>query len=329
MANQAHEFTITPDLLGEPWVSARIPVTPAAAAPGADHAVLVYQNNNRTRTEGGPLARAVLYHPGFGDTFFQVAHAQQWIEAGIEFYALEGRAHGRASAGLPALEAIYDLRLRNEELAVAMRYVRELGHRHVTLLGHSTGGLQATVYTNAQVVGSAEAPDAVVLNSPWLELAKPEPVKTAATVLAHTLSKFAPGAVISHLDVGYAQWLHQDFGGEWEFETAFKPVNSMAVYAGFLSSVRRLQAELPQVRISQPMLIAHATKFGKGKKLGSPDLENTDVILDPADMIRIGPKLGHDVTLLAIEGGVHDLACSRRPAREQYTEAAIEFSLRH
>ena len=35
--------TPTPDILGEPWVARRIPVTDAAAAPGADHAVLVHQ----------------------------------------------------------------------------------------------------------------------------------------------------------------------------------------------------------------------------------------------------------------------------------------------
>jgi len=46
--------TPTPDILGEPWVARRIPVTDAAAAPGNDGGNLGGQSLDRSAdTEGG------------------------------------------------------------------------------------------------------------------------------------------------------------------------------------------------------------------------------------------------------------------------------------
>ena len=65
--------TPTPDILGEPWVARRIPVTDAAAAPGADHAVLVHQRQAVPAPGAAPRhPRAVLYLHGRNDYFFQM-----------------------------------------------------------------------------------------------------------------------------------------------------------------------------------------------------------------------------------------------------------------
>ncbi|HHW82994.1 MAG TPA: alpha/beta hydrolase, partial [Actinomycetales bacterium] len=68
---------------------------------------------------------------------------------------------------------------------------------------------------------------------------------------------------------------------------------------------------------------------GNGDDPDSPDLENTDVILNPADMVRLAPQLGEHVTVQEFDSAVHDLACSREPVRTEYTQAAIAFSLAH
>lgn len=291
--------------------------------------MLVHQSSHLVRENGKPLERAVLFLPGFADTFFQGDHADAWIGEGIEFYSLDARAQGRAGINLPALEKIYDLRLRHEETSLAIRYLREIGHDHITLLGHSTGGLQAAIYaSDHSSTADGSAPDAVILNSPWFDLAQGEPVSTAGTWLAHALGGIAPGTVISTLGDNYPRWLHKDFGGEWDFDVRAKPVTPFPVRAGFLSSVRRLHAQVADgLQITAPVLVASASAHGDGKRRGSPDLDNTDVILDPADMVALAPRIGQSVTVRQFPGGVHDLACSRQPVRDDYTRAAIEFAL--
>ena len=62
---------------------------------------------------------------------------------------------------------VRDLRVHDEEISEALRIIRsEHGHDVVVLNGHSTGGLQAVIWA-ADHPGTV---DALVLNSPWLDL---------------------------------------------------------------------------------------------------------------------------------------------------------------
>lgn len=321
----------TTDILGEPWQARTITVTESPDAPGSDRAVLVHQRDHATRDGGRPLPRAALFLPGFADTFFQTAHAQQWIDAGIEFYALECRAQGRAVTNPDAYERINDLTLRHEETSIAMRWLHSM-HRHVTLIGHSTGGLQAAIYSADHPLNALDDadPDAVVLNSPWLALPVPEPARTIGGAAVQGLARFRPDAPFTELKGYYGKWLHRNWGGEWDFDTTLKAVEPLQVRAGTLAAVRRLQRRIERgLPLTQPTLLACSTRGGDGSRPDSPDLENTDVILNPDDMVRLAPKLGGNVTLLQIANGVHDLACSREPVRDYYTQAAITFALRN
>lgn len=295
----------SPDLLGEPWVQRKIPVAPSPKAPGMDHAVLVHQEAHATRVNNAPTERAVLYLPGLADYFFQADHAQQWIDAGVEFYGLDQRGQGRASLHLDNPEDIRDLRLRNEEIRRALQFMRETGHTHITLLGHSTGGLSAAIYAASHEV------DVLILNSPWLDLAQPAPVKLLGTPLAHLLGRVAPTVPMSHLGEAYAKALTPEYGGEWDIDTRMKPTTSFPVRAGFVSAARTLQAEVAKgLGIAAPVLLACSTAHTPTDDPTDPVLRFTDVILDPADMVRLAPRLGRDVTILPISGGTHDLALS-------------------
>lgn len=313
-----------PDVLGEPWVSRDIPVRPNKNSPDMDHAVLVHQHNAATRADGAPLPRAVLYLPGLADYFFQKDHAQAWIDADVEFYGLDQRGQGRASAHLAEPENLRDLRLRNEEIRRAMHFLRQTGHTHITLLGHSTGGLTAVIYAASHHV------DVLILNSPWLDLAQSASVKMAGTPVAHALARIAPDVKMGKLGTAYALALTPEYGGEWEFDPLLKPVTSFPVRAGFLSSVRTLQAELARgLGIAAPVLLACSTAHTATDDPTDPVLRTADAILDPADMVRLAPRLGLDVTILPVSNGIHDLALSPRPARDEYTAAAVAFSLAH
>ena len=50
-------------------------------------------------------------------------------------------------------------------------------------------------------------------------------------------------------------------------------------------------------------------------------------MLDVRHMAERAPLGGPDVTVVRVDGGVHDLALSPSPARETYERAAVEWAL--
>ncbi|CAM2761697.1 alpha/beta hydrolase [Actinomyces slackii] len=310
---------IEPDLLGEPWVARRIPVTPAPEAAVGDHAVLVHQ-----RQAGGRHDRAVLHLHGRSDYFFQTHMAQAFLDAGYEFYALDLRACGRAGIGLPSPHDVRDLRVHAEEIRRALRIIRsEHGHGEVVLHGHSTGGLQAVIWA-ADHPGTV---DAVVLNSPWLDLRGTALVRSYGSALVDLISRRWPDRVIDDPGASrdkpdvYVEALHRDWSGEWDWDLRLKPFPAFPVRAGFLAGVRRLQRRVHHgLGIRVPILLCCSTTTG------SPDADleeakRSDVVLSVEQMIARAPFLGNDVTVRQIPDGVHDLSLSGPRAREEYFAA--------
>lgn len=318
------------DILGSPWVNEIIPVREDPAAPGADRAVLVYQEQAPVRDGGRPLPAAVLYLPGFVDYFFHTHVAEVFIGAGVEFYGLDQRGQGRA-IGEGGLEYINDLRLRNVEIARAVRRLREIGHTHITLAGHSTGGLQAVIYAARATPGGPAAPspaapaiDAVLLNSPWFALHRAQPLKTIGVLAGRSLGGVAPDLALGQLGPAYPRALHREYGGEWDFRDDWKALETLPARAGFLRSVFSLQAELRRgLGIQVPILLCTSGKAGNPTSPTPEELASRDVVLNPEDMWRLSERLGEDVTTRIFPGAVHDLTLSRREVREDYLATAV------
>ena len=189
---------LTADILGEPWVARRIPVTESDAAPGADHAVLVHQRGAAPAPGAAPRHdRAVLYLHGRNDYFFQTWLADALLEAGYEFYALDLRTCGRAGAGYWSPHDVRDLRVHDEEIGEALRIIRsEHGHGAVVLNGHSTGGLQAVIWAKDHPGGV----EAVTLNSPWLDLNSSALVRSYGSAWVDLISRWDPERIIDNPD---------------------------------------------------------------------------------------------------------------------------------
>lgn len=339
------------DILGEPWVALRIPVTESPAAPGADHAVLVHQRGAAPGPDGPRHARAVLYLHGRNDYFFQTWLAEAFLEAGYEFYALELRACGRAGVGYRSPHDVRDLRVHDEEIARALEIIRnEHAHDVVVLNGHSTGGLQAVIWA-ADHPGTVEA---VTLNSPWLDLNSSAIMRSFGSAFVDLVSRRDPDRIIDNPDeanavkaalkagdersegeespadpdepgpVGldlYARSLHQRWGGPWDWNLELKPSPAFPVRAGFLAGIRRLQREVHHgLGITVPVLVCCSTTSAPHEATPE-EARSADVVLSVRQMVERSAFLGPDVTVLQIPGGVHDLALSASPAREEYLAA--------
>ncbi|WP_127843012.1 alpha/beta hydrolase [Actinomyces wuliandei] len=323
--------SVTPDILGDPWVARRVPVQESPRkAPGAHHAVLVHQH--QAGQEGAPRhAKAVLYIHGHSDYFFQTHLAQTYLEAGYEFYALELRSCARAGAGHPHPHSVRDLRVHDEEIARALHIIRS-EHRHdtVVLNGHSTGGLQAVIW-------AADHPatvQAVVLNSPWLDLQASAFMRSYGTAFVDLLSRHDPDRVIPDprsagygpgaVDI-YVRALHQRWEGTWDWDLALKPAVSFPARAGFLTAVRRLHREVHHgPGIQEPVLLCCSTTTGRIPPTVE-EAQRSDIVLSVEQMLARAPFLGPDVTVCQIPEGVHDLALSRPAARAQYLASVTEW----
>ena len=350
---------MTTDILGEPWVARRLDVVPdEVAAPGADHAVLVHQRGAVPTAQGAPRHdRAVLYLHGRNDYFFQTHLADAFLQAGYEFYALDLRTCGRAGIGHPSPHDVRDLRIHDEEIGEALRIIRsEHGHGVVVLNGHSTGGLQAVIWA-ADHPGTVEA---LVLNSPWLQLNASGLIRSYGSAYVDVLSRRSPERIIDNpaeakarkrlaaeaasapgpdgAEAGgsepveadlYVRVLHRRWGGEWDWDLRLKPSPAFPVRAGFLAGIRRLQREVRHgLGIEAPVLVCCSTT-SSGPEASPEEALHSDIVLSVDQIIERAAFLGTDVTVRQIPGGVHDLALSPSPAREEYLATVTDWLDEH
>lgn len=316
-AARTRRQTWTPDVLGEPWQSRAIPL--GADAEGPLDAVLVRSGPARS-------ARAVLYLHGFVDYFFQTAMAQTFLDAGYDFYALDLRKHGRALHQDQTPNYVTELAEYATEIDEAEHTIRtEDGHTQLVVLGHSTGGLIASLWAHARP-GHV---DALVLNSPWLDLNESWFHRVVLTPVVAALARVAPRTVVGGLAEHYGRALHRETGGEWDYDLAWKPHEGFPVRAAWFSAVRRGHARVARgLDIGCPVLVC--TSDATGDNHGAhPGVLSTDSVLSVEQIHARAPRLGRAVTVRMIPGGAHDLALSAEPARTEYLTSVHGWLAEH
>ncbi|MGO1173785.1 MAG: alpha/beta hydrolase [Actinomycetaceae bacterium] len=309
------------DVLGAPYVTREIglDLTDGGHTPGVrDVATVVH------RADVGRHGRAVIYLHGFIDTFFHAEHERAWHEAGWDLYALEMRRSGRSLRPGQVRDDVRMLKVRNEEVGLAVDLARAEGSEEVVLLGHSTGGLQALLFAHDH----PGAVDGIILSSPWLDLGRGWLTDVVATAVVDRLAPLAPRLPVSTLEGTYGRWLSDPAGGGWSIPTELKPTTTMPVHAGFLRAVRRAQRQVQdgRARVAEPVLLAMSARSGARVDPGPADLSSSDVVLDVQTMRRSAALLGDSVDVLEVPGGIHDLALSPPAARQSYTAEIIAWA---
>jgi alpha-beta hydrolase superfamily lysophospholipase len=308
--------SIRPDILGNDWVAQTIPLGPDDE--GKAVATLVHRS-------GTPrFARAVLYIHGFVDYFFQVHLAAHWEALGFDFYALDLRKYGRSIRPHQTPNFCTDLATYDEELDAAARIIRaEHGHDVLALMGHSTGGLIASLWANRQRgKGTVQA---LVLNSPWFDLAGNWFQRGPMTAAIDRIGGFAPKLAINGLDKHYGRSLHRSAGGEWDYDLAWKPIDGFPVVLGWLRAIRRGHAELGRgLAVDCPALVCCSAQSGPNDRAHDAILR-TDSVLNVAQIAARAHLLGPDIAIRRIADGIHDLALSPEPARGRFFAAVAEW----
>jgi alpha-beta hydrolase superfamily lysophospholipase len=307
-----------PDLLGPGWER----TTLALSATDPDLvATVVRRTPGRGAAAGGP---AVLHVHGFNDYFFQTHLADAFEARGHTFYAVDLRRCGRSWRPGQVPHYVDDLAEYRADLGLAARLVRdELGHDRLAVHAHSTGGLTAALWANSPA--GRDAVDALVLNSPWFDLHARWFQRVVSTWVLDTLGPIDRMRVIADGPSAYSWHLHAANGGRWDYDRTLKPAEGFPVRAGWLRAVRRGQARLARgLSIPAPVLVCTAAETGPNNR-DNPLLDAQDTVLDVAQIRARAPRLGEDVTVVAVPGGIHDLALSADGPREEYLRTVTSW----
>jgi len=252
---------------------------------------------------------AVLYVHGFIDYFFQRHVAVRFAQEGYAFHALDLRKHGRSLASHQHPCFCKELSEYNADLTGALEAIGE----PVLLAGHSTGGLVCALYAHeGERRGQVSA---LWLNSPFLEF-NARGMRRAKLALAIALGRRFPflsdaKAVLP----AYVKSLHRDFGGEWNFDLALKPVAGFPAYFGWLAAIRDAQAKVHAgLRLTCPVLAMHS--------------DEADIVLEWRQIARWSRTLGTNVSVLQFPGGLHDLVLSRGEIREEVFRQLFAWAAR-
>jgi alpha-beta hydrolase superfamily lysophospholipase len=259
----------------------------------------------------------VLYVHGWIDYFFQTHLADFWERLGVRFHALDLRKYGRSllphqTAGFVASLDTYD-----EDLEAALD---AMGHapgtaerRRLVLMGHSTGGLTLSLWAARH----PERVDALVLNSPWLEFQTREVGRRVLEPGIRAQAAVAPRSRLVNVDLGfYTRSISARFDGEWAYDAAWRPDLGWRATPAWLAAVFRGHEQVARgLDIGVPILVLLSARSALGMRW-HPDMLTSDSVLDVVGVARRVPSLGSLVTLVRLDGALHDVTLSAAPVRD-------------
>lgn len=261
--------------------------------------------------------KAVLYVHGYSDYFFQIEMAEKYLAHGYDFYAVDLRKYGRSRLPHQRFYNVRDIHEYDADLDTALRIIKTGKYTKVLLSGHSTGGLVVTCYAHKNL--GKEMFDGLFLNSPFLDMNLGEFTEDVTVPLGSLMGSLNPkGEAGSDFNPNYGLSLHKRYKGEWEFDTAWKPIYlAPNVNYAFLKAIHHGHKEVQKGNcVNKPVLVMSSDSSVYGNLWNDAYLRG-DGVLDVNDIKKYGIQLGSQVTYLPIEDGMHDLVLSNKKAREE------------
>ena len=174
------------------------------------------------------VAHAVLLVHGFTDYFFHTEVADQFIDRGFAFYALDLHKCGRSWREGQTPHFTTDLARYDNELDRALDVIAaETGAAKVLVYGHSAGGLIVSLWLDRlhrRGATGAKGVSGLILNSPWLDLQGPAILRSVGTTAIRAVSQFRKKLVArTPTEGGYGTSLHRDYDGEFDYDLKWKP----------------------------------------------------------------------------------------------------------
>ncbi len=265
---------------------------------------------------------SIVYVHGFSDYFFQKEMADMFVGHGYSFYAVDLRKYGRSLMPCQHMFQVRDLHEYFADINACIEVALADGMASVVLLGHSTGGLTASLYMSESPSDKVRG---LMLNSPFLDWNLPGWMKSFAIPAVSALGRLVPRLPVKQApDDGYARSLLADFDGEWTYRRDWKSDVLPDPDAGWVRAIHRAQMQLRHRAIKVPVLLMHSAE---SVRHGDPKerYNCADAILDVSSISRYGRMLGPDVTEVSFAGGLHDLGLSRPSVRHQVYDTMLDW----
>ncbi len=268
----------------------------------------------------------VLYIHGFNDYFMQPEMGAKMDSAGYELYAIDLHKYGRAYRQGERIGELMDIAEYYAELDSAIDIITGKGTNgtEVVLMGHSTGGLIALMYAAHREKGQGLS--AIVLNSPFLEMNYGFFARKLALPVLSLVGKYFPSVEIPRgKNTNYGESLHKDYRGEWDYSLDLKSLGSIPVNMGWIRAIHEAHKFIQNAPgIQTPILVMHSN-CSVDEDEWDERYTHCDGVLNVEHIKEFGATLGPDVTDVEIQDGIHDLALSKKAARENYYKAVFQF----
>ncbi len=273
--------------------------------------------------EGPRPVGFVLALHGWSDYFYNAELASYWSARGYAFYALDLRRYGRSLRGHhlnPGFTA--SLEEYDADINAALEMIRSLEgpETHGICVAHSTGGLVASLWVNRH----PGAFDALVLNSPWLEMQGSYLLRYAASGVVDPIARLRPRAKLHlpELD-NYWRSLSRLASGSWDLHPLWRPPISFPVTAGWITAVMAGHREVARgLDIKVPVLVL-TSKTSRLSTGFDESMLHHDSVLEVRVVRERSLGLGPEVANAVIDGAMHDVFSSL-PGPRAAAYAAID-----
>lgn len=285
-------------------------------------------------TSGHPRYLMVAVH-GWNDYFYQTELARHVAADGGAFYAVDLRKYGRSLRPWQTHGFTTDLRLYDDDIQAAIRIARDEWGTDIPLVlyGHSTGGLITTLWADRY----PGVLDALVLNSPWLEFQASTAMRQIGSPVLELAAKLNPKAALPLPDNGYYQrtleaWVPDGLPGipgapegsddpfwtsGWQPDPRFRTYPSPPTRVGWLAAILAGHARVAQgLAIDCPILVLTSARSHSHSRW-TEEFRHADNVLDVQQIWKRIPDLGKHVTLIKLDGAIHDVLFSCREVREE------------
>jgi alpha-beta hydrolase superfamily lysophospholipase len=271
------------------------------------------------------VTRAVLMVHGFTDYFFNTEQADHFAARGFAVYALDQHKCGRSWREGQTPHFTTDFARYDTELERTLDLIgEESPAAEMLICAHSTGGLIVALWLDRLRRRGEIARRRItglVLNSPWLDLQGPAILRAAPTGAAiRAMSRINKKRVLRPpAEGGYGATLHKEFGGDFEYNLAWKPIGGFPVTIGWLHAVRRAQTKLHRgLDVGVPNLILRSDR--SVREVTDPakadEIQRGDAVLDVKQIARWAGCIGNRSTIVPIVDAKHDVFLSVSESRQ-------------
>ena len=276
----------------------------------------------------------LLYIHGRNDYFFQRELAEDIAGCGGAFYALDLRRYGRSLRPGQRMGFVSNLSLYDEDISEALDLIREdYPDLPLVLMGHSTGGLLATLWANRH----PGALDGLILNSAWLEMQTMASMRSAVAPILERIASRNPMWAVPGGDGPdhYGRSLREGWNAldvplpdslaaypddpavkGWSYALEWKRPGSYPAYAAWLEAILDGHENVASsVHLDIPVLSTMSTSSYFGEEF-SEAVFSSDVVLDREVILERSARLGPLVTMASFPGK-HDLLLSDPQVRAE------------